>query len=101
MGDRDRTRACSLHCGSLCAPRCETLMFFFLPCDAQTRDLMDEADYHSRADPRLGVVGSQRSACAQVIKDACGSRSTWPGLHGRVVAGAGVYQRLAGAVVRR
>ena len=79
MGGRDRSRASSLHCGSQRALRCEMLIIFFLPCDAQTRDLMDEADYHGRADSRLGAVRAQRSACAPAAKDgcrhACGSRS--------------------------
>ena len=64
MGDRDRTRACSLHCGSLHALRCETLMFFFLPCDTQTRDHLDEADLRGRARKHLGAVGESRGACA-------------------------------------
>ena len=65
MGGRDRTRASSLHCGSLCALRCEMLIIFFLPCDAQTRDLKDGADLHGRADPRLGAVRMPRDACAR------------------------------------
>ena len=65
MGDRDRTRASSLHCGSLRALRCETLMFFFLPCDAQTRDLMYEADLRGRARKHLGAVAAPRGACAR------------------------------------
>ena len=43
-------------CGSLCALRCEMLIIFFLPCDAQTRDLKDEAKLYRRADPRVGAV---------------------------------------------
>ena len=65
MGGRDRSRASSLHCGSLCALRCEMLILFFLLCDAQTRDLMDEADLYRRADRRLGAVGAPRGACAR------------------------------------
>ena len=38
---------------------------FFLPCDAQTRDYLDEADLRDRARKRLGAVAAPRGACAR------------------------------------
>ena len=67
MGDRDRTRACSLHCGSLHALRCETLMFFFLPCDTQTRDHLDEADLRGRVRKYVSARSQRRVALAREL----------------------------------
>ena len=49
---------------TLRVPRCETLMFLFLPCDAQTRDLKYEVDLRGRARKHIGAVGAPRGACA-------------------------------------
>ena len=38
---------------------------FFLPCDAQTRDLKYERDLRGRARIHFGAVGAPRGACAR------------------------------------
>ena len=79
MGDRDRTRASSLHCGSLRALRCETLMFFFCramrrPATTWTRQTfaIERANVSARSQRR---VARARELATDGCAMRCGSQS--------------------------